>query len=313
MPPALAVGCYLPQNVPPAVVFTWARAAEDAGLRALWLPDHLHHFPDKREGRLDAWSLLSALAVETSRIRLGLGVCNVQLRNPALLAKMAFTLDHLSDGRFDLALGTGGNTAEMRAYGIAPRTGIAARRRLVDTILTLRALEGGGPADTPPGSHAPLRSAYCRPTPVQRPFPLAIAGDHVDTLHIVAREADRWFANVHTPDQFATRNARLTGIVQAEGRPSDGLERSAHVLAIIGATLQQAQRAATAHQAAPRAPLFGEPHIVGDATAIADGLLSYQRAGATHAAVYILNLAACSEAHGVDLIRTLAEAAHSLS
>ncbi len=309
MPPPFAVGCYLPQHVPPTVLVAWARAAERAGLRAVWLPDHVHHFPDTREDRLEAWTLLSALAVETSVIRLGLGVCNVQFRNPALVAKMAFTVDHLSHGRFDLALGTGGNAAEMRAYGIVPRAGSAARQRLTDAILTLRALESGGPANTPPGSTALLRDAYCAPAPVQRPFPLAVAGDHGETLRIVARHADCWFANLYTPERFAEQCNRLTAIITEEGREPDAVARRAHVLAIVGCTPEEAQRAAAAYRSVPHARLFEQAHMVGDATLLSEGLAAYRRAGATEAAVYVLNLPEGTEREGAGLIQVLADAA----
>lgn len=309
MPPPLAVGCYLPQTVAPHLVFAWARAAEAAGLQGVWLPEHLHQFPDRGAGRLEAWTVLGALAAETHRIRLGLGVCNTQLWNPALLAKMAFTLDRVSAGRFDLALGTGGNAAEMRAYGMPPRTHNGARQRLRDAILTVRALEGGGPACTPPGSDAPLHDAYCFPTPRQQPFPLAIAGDHPDTLRLVAQHADCWYANLATVDAFAARNARLTTVAEAEHRDPRTLHRSAHVSAILGTTPAAARRAADAYAAGPRARRFASPHLVGDHVAIAEGLAAYRAAGADRVALYLLNLPECDEREGVEVLAALGEAA----
>ena len=287
-----------------------ARAGEAAGLDALWLPDHLHQFPDKAADRLDAWTLLGALAAETSTIRLGLGVCNVQLRNPALVAKMAFTLDQLSNGRFDLVLGTGGNAAEMRAYGITPVPGPAARDYLRDTILTVRALESGGPANTPEGSAAPLVQAYCRPGPVQRPFPLAVAADHPETMRLVARYADCWYANLYTPERFAAQNRRMTRIAETEGRDPATLKRTAHVLAILGESEANARAAADAYSGAPRARLFEEPHLVGTADDIAAGLNAYRAVGADAAAVFILNLGA-DHSGGEELLLQLARCAAS--
>jgi alkanesulfonate monooxygenase SsuD/methylene tetrahydromethanopterin reductase-like flavin-dependent oxidoreductase (luciferase family) len=96
-----------------------ARAAEDVGFDAVWVSDHVGFGdPDTGwSGAWESWTLLSALAVATDRVRLGSYVTAVPYRNPALLAKMAETLDEVSGGRVILALGAGWNEPEFTAYG----------------------------------------------------------------------------------------------------------------------------------------------------------------------------------------------------
>ena len=97
-----------------------ATTAEAIGLDALWISDHLGFGdPDGAwSGAWESWTLLSALAASTTRVRLGTYVSAVPLRNPALLAKMAETLDEVSGGRVILGLGAGWNEPEFRAFGV---------------------------------------------------------------------------------------------------------------------------------------------------------------------------------------------------
>src|SRR5690349_20544860 len=95
-----------------------ALAAEDAGFASFWLADHLLSENDgKEQGFREAFTMLSAIAAATSRITLGTMVACVSFRNPALLAKMADTLDGVSNGRFILGLGAGWQQPEYDAFG----------------------------------------------------------------------------------------------------------------------------------------------------------------------------------------------------
>src|SRR5919106_3955458 len=96
-----------------------ARAAEDAGFDTLWLGDHLlYRYDDgSARGPWEAWTMLSALAASTSRIRLGPLVAATAFHAPAMLAKLAATVDEVSGGRLILGLGAGWNETEFRAFG----------------------------------------------------------------------------------------------------------------------------------------------------------------------------------------------------
>ena len=123
-----------------------AQEAEDAGLDTFWLADHFFYkeAPDKpRIGQWEAFTFLSALAAATSRIQLGPMVAATSFRNPALLAKMADSLDEISDGRFILGIGAGWHQPEYDAFGY-PFDHRVARFEEALQIITAAAARGEG-------------------------------------------------------------------------------------------------------------------------------------------------------------------------
>ena len=131
-------------------IVRYAELAESLGFSQLWVSDHFwldltrYGGPTERQGTPECWTMLSALAVRTTRVRLGTLVMAVGVRPPALLAKMAATLDQLATGRLDLGLGAGWNEREHAAYGLAfppPRERLDA---LESAIHTMRALWAPG-------------------------------------------------------------------------------------------------------------------------------------------------------------------------
>src|SRR5438270_13382673 len=108
-----------------------ARGAEKSGFGSFWVSDHFFGGPGGTPDRncLEAWTLLAALARDTTKIRLGVLVAAVQYRNPALQAKMAASVDHISGGRLEFGVGAGWKEDEYRAYGYAfPTPGHPAAR-----------------------------------------------------------------------------------------------------------------------------------------------------------------------------------------
>jgi alkanesulfonate monooxygenase SsuD/methylene tetrahydromethanopterin reductase-like flavin-dependent oxidoreductase (luciferase family) len=152
------------------------------------LGDHLA----LRGPRLECWTTLSALAAATDKIRLAtLVLCN-SFRNPALLAKMAATLDVISNGRLEFGIGAGWHRIEYEAYGYPfqePKVRIRQLREGVDIIRRMWTEDH----PTYRGKYHTIRDAFCEPTPIQKPHPpITIGGGGEQlTLRVVARYADR--------------------------------------------------------------------------------------------------------------------------
>lgn len=171
-----------------------AQAAEQLGYHSLWLYDHLYHFPfPDNESILEPWTLMSVLAASTTSIRVGtLVLCNAY-RPPALLAKMAATLDVLSRGRLELGYGAGWHQEEFAGYGydFPP---IAVRIREMEEGLTIIKRLWSEDRATWSGRSYRVQDAICAPKPVQVPHPPITIGGGGERLLLraVARHADIW-------------------------------------------------------------------------------------------------------------------------
>ena len=186
-------GVHVPQfRADVATMVARARAAEEAGFDGFWLMDHLATPGAPQVDTLESWTLLTALAGATSRIRLGQLVgCN-PFRHPALLAKMAATVDQVSDGRLDLGLGWGSVDEELVAFGFGAVSRRERSDRLAETLQILRLMFAGEPFDHD-GRFWQLTGACGRPTPVQERLPVHIGGGGPTlTMPLVARYADWW-------------------------------------------------------------------------------------------------------------------------
>ena len=178
-----------------ALARVW-RAAEGLGFRSAWLMDHLYPIMvPPTEPILEAWTTLAALASRTERLRLGVLVTANTFRHPAVLARMAATVDQLSGGRLEVGLGAAWCREEHEENGLAfPAVGD--RLGMLDEACrVLRAL-WSEPAVTFAGRHYALVNARCVPKPRQRRLPLLVGGQgERRALRIVARHADRWNAS----------------------------------------------------------------------------------------------------------------------
>jgi len=198
-------GCFLPQ-----VRTDWPRlrdralAAEAAGFDSVWLMDHLATPADAALDTFEAWTAAAALAVATTRIRIGHLVTCDAFRHPALLAKMAVTVDHCSAGRLEMGLGWGSVPEELDRYGYPAQAAAARAARLAETLEILDLMFAGEPFDFD-GAHFRLRAALGRPRPLQRPRPpihLGGAGPR-RTLPLAAAHADWWNCPSYAADRFA--------------------------------------------------------------------------------------------------------------
>ena len=176
----------------------WARRAEELGFDSVWVSDHFFYTFSRYGGdptpipAVEPMTALAALATMTSRVRLGTLVLCAPFRHPALLAKMAMTIDRLSGGRLDLGLGAGWLREEFDAFGL-PFGSIGDRfTALEDALAALAALQSGDGADYE-GPTVTLRDASMLPGPVNGHIPVWVGGKGGPRLlRLIAAHADGW-------------------------------------------------------------------------------------------------------------------------
>jgi G6PDH family F420-dependent oxidoreductase len=193
-----------------------ARRLEAAGYRGVWCWDHFTGQGDRTVPVLEQWTILSAVAGATSRIGLGTFVTNLMNRHPAVVARMASTLQGVSDGRFTLGIGIGGAPREHRAYGIDFPDVDERVERLEEAVAVIRALWTGGPV-TRPSRYYPLEDAYAVPAPEPAPR-ILVGGGSPRGVRIAARIGDGWAAEI---DDFERLLPLYRDALAAEGRSLD--------------------------------------------------------------------------------------------
>lgn len=197
----------------------WVESAirlEAAGYRAVWAWDHfVGQGKNKTVPVVEQWTALSVVAGATSTIGLGTFISNVMNRHPALLARMASTLQLTSSGRLTLGIGIGGGAPEHRAYGIDFPEPAERAARLEEAVAVIRALWAGGPV-TRPSPFYPLDEAHAFPVPDPAPRVLVGAGSPAG-IRLAARIGDGWAAEIdgferllpHYRDALATEGQTL--------------------------------------------------------------------------------------------------------
>jgi alkanesulfonate monooxygenase SsuD/methylene tetrahydromethanopterin reductase-like flavin-dependent oxidoreductase (luciferase family) len=218
-----------------------ARLAERAGFYSVWISDHLfldwgkYGGASDAQGSFECWTTMSALAAVTDSVRIGsLTLCN-DLRNPALVAKMAASLDLLSDGRLDLAIGAGWYEPEYVAGGISFDSAGTRIRRLGEAVEIIGRLLSGEEL-TFKGSHYTIDGAVCRPRPAQRPRPAIWMGGKGDLLlSTAAGVADGWnFSWIGDIDAYLERAAHADRACERAARDPRTLRRSVGAYVVAG-------------------------------------------------------------------------------
>ena len=203
------------------------RIADEAGFDHVWVFDHLAAIGAGKPDRpvFEGWSLQAAIAASTRTVRLGCLVTGNTYRNPALLAKIAVTVDHLSAGRLEFGIGAAWAEVEHKMYGIE---GLDHRvGRLSESLQILRSL-WTQPSTTFEGRYYSMHDAICNPKPIQQPHPPIWVGAGGDrTLALTARHADVWNASGGSrPKELAELSARLDDACARVGRDPATLRRS---------------------------------------------------------------------------------------
>jgi F420-dependent oxidoreductase-like protein len=199
-----------------------ARLVEQLGYDTFWLNDHFAPvLGDKNRPHFESWTLLTALATQTQRIRLGILVSGNTYRHPAVLAKMATTLDHISKGRLELGLGAGWEEFEHRAYGIPFYTAKERAERLGEALAVITHLWSDAGTSSFKGKYYQLNEAPFLPKPVQQPHPPIVVGGQGEKwiMPLVAKYADEWNVPIGiTPEGMKQRIETLRADCARIGR-----------------------------------------------------------------------------------------------
>lgn len=271
-----------------------AQVADSYGFDSVWVSDHLINpagakpsgGPVEDRPIFEAWTTLSAFSTLTTGTRLGnLVLCN-SFRHPSLLAKMAATLDLISNGRLILNIGAGWFRKEALAYGIPwaqyPKR-IAALEEAIEIIKKLWQEKEVSFR----GKYFCLERAILEPKPIQKPRPpIWIGGKSDNILRLVAKEGDGWDIDIHK-NVLASLEERVTSLRDyclSIGRNPQEIEISTHAMAILMRNREEATKLAIPHAKATNISVkeFAQSHFVGSPKDITEKLAKYKDVGLTN-------------------------------
>jgi len=217
----------------------WREADETPAIEHAWLFDHMRPIggADPDGPIFEGWTLLAAMAAQTQRLRLGLLVTSNRFRPPAMLAKIAATVDVVAGGRLDFGIGAGSRPSvptarrEYESVGLPYDDFATSVESLAEALTVIRRLW----TETEPfdfdGAHVQLSGAFCNPKPLQRPHPpIMIGGRSTPLLRVVAAHADLWnIPGGGDIDDVASRSALLDRLCDEIGRDPAAITRSIHL------------------------------------------------------------------------------------
>jgi alkanesulfonate monooxygenase SsuD/methylene tetrahydromethanopterin reductase-like flavin-dependent oxidoreductase (luciferase family) len=218
----LEFGFFLvPTSADAAQALSLARLAEEGGLDLIGIQDHPYQWR-----YLETWSLIAYLLARTERIRFFPDVANLPLRNPALIAKQAASLDVLSGGRFELGLGAGAFWEPIKAMGGPVRSGGEALESLEDAIAIIRAFWSGERAITYEGSHYSVRGLHPGPQPAHE-IGIWLGVGKPRALALTGRVADGWVPSSGwaTAENVPGMQERIDRAAEAAGRDPAEIRR----------------------------------------------------------------------------------------
>ena len=266
-----------------ALVAHW-RCADELDFDSVWLDDHFYSVIRPRsEPQMEAWTLLAALARETRRTRIGILVTCNGYRSPALLAKMAATVDVVSNGRLIHGLGAGWFADEYEGYGY-DFPDVPIRLAQLDESLRVQKLLWTEDRPTFEGRFYRLKDAWCEPRPAQRPHPPILIGGSGEKvlLRLVARHADMW----NCPGEPAELGCKIDVLRRhcaVEGRALDAIERTWFGQVVVDADAARArarlERMAAAWGMTPEQ--MAARSLAGTPDEVIDRIHAYREAGVT--------------------------------
>jgi F420-dependent oxidoreductase-like protein len=257
--------------------------AERDGFDSFWVMDHFYQLPihgATEEPFLDAWTVLPALAAVTSRIRLGAMVSPVGYRNPALLARMASSLDHISGGRLNFGFGAGGYKPEYKSYGFEFIEKASIRLEQMKEALELILGLWTNASFTFHGKYFHVENVVLEPKPLQTPHPPILIGGVGPkvTLRIIAEMGDA--CNLWgPPEEFIREREMLQRHCDEIGRDESTIEKTTYDLVICARTELELKR--KIERLLPKG-VESWMALVGTPSKLMDLVGEYERAGADH-------------------------------
>jgi F420-dependent oxidoreductase-like protein len=274
-----------PQNTTwPELRATW-KLIDSLGYDTAWTFDHFFPILSDPSGPcFEGWISLAALVAETSRVQAGVLVTGNTYRHPAVLAKMAATLDHVSGGRLIMGMGAAWFEMEHNAYGIPFHTTAERIHRLDEAAEIVKRLWSEKQV-TFAGRYYQLKDAYCEPKPLQQPRPPIMIGGSGEklTLRVVARHADQW-NTFGSPELFRHKIEVLREHCGVVGRSFNDIEVSWAGAALVTDSRAEKdellRRFAAAFGITPEQYELGA--LVGSASEVRDRIAQFIDVGVTH-------------------------------
>jgi len=215
---------------------------EEMGFNSLWVPDHLTMGDG---GRIfECWTVLAAASQLCESMRLGTLVLCANHRSPAVLAKMAATLDVISNGRLELGVGAGWRASEQLSYGLKWEPSVKVRvKRLIESVEIIRGMWTNDNFSYS-GQYYKVDNATCSPRPLQKPHPriwLAGKGERI-ILKAIARYADGWNVDEISPKEYARKLEVLRGYCDSVGTDCERIDKSLETIILISDKKEELQR-----------------------------------------------------------------------
>jgi F420-dependent oxidoreductase-like protein len=258
-----------------------ASEAEKLGFESIWISDHFFMTRDSLEiNCLECWTLLTALACETKKLRLGAMVSAQSYRNPALLANVAASLDNISGGRLNFGIGAGWKEVEYRAYGYK-FLGAGRRIKQLDETIEIAKRMWTEEKATYIGKYYKVEEALCMPKPLQKPLPIWVGGTGNKTLRVAAKHSHAInFAWTQTPSFFEERLNVLKKHCENIGTDFEQIKKSAGLMLSISDITNQ--------EKVERDPRYirylsrQKPVMIASSEEVAERIKEYIALGVTH-------------------------------
>jgi len=281
---ALENFCPAPDEPNIDTILAYAERAEALGFASIWAWDHILLGTRRPFPFLESLSTLTAVAATTRRLRLGIGVLVLPLRNPVVLAKVLAGLDQISKGRLVLGLAAGWYEREFQACGVP----FAERGKIfVQNLEVLKRLWTEERVDGAVGGYV-FNQATMLPRPVQRPHPPLLIGGYVDrVLRRVARHGDGWLTYFYTPETFRATWAKIRAFAEEAGRDPAELRNVSQLPICVAASYEEADRSVKAFigryfDVAPWSESTVDSAIRGTPAQCAEQLAAHLDAGVEH-------------------------------